>query len=396
MRKIAMTFIIILSALPLSAEYLFLTDGSIIQGRVVSETQSEVNFRSDDDREARIYPREQVIRVHYTEMSFNRIYLQLHSGESMSVFLVGEDRRSYTFRNELYKPEEFNVARADVLSISERNPSGLRGEAGYTEVRIEWIPPGETMRRFRIYIKKDGEDEFTHTGTAGSRSSVYRISGLDRDTKYRLYVTGLDSTGEETPPSRSIEITTLSPDDPGPEFTIKFEYHFGRLTFTPAVIMPLGTFGDMASPGYGGFVSFTLSDLMFKNFSAGIEAGYFYMPGNDSFKTEHSSADSFQLIPFGFKAGYNFSLTENLTLKPAITAGAAYFDMRYKAFDKGEGAAADNALKGFDPMVKSSLSVDWNIGRQIFLGLSGGYGMLFEDNENLSFAYGGLNIGMRF
>jgi len=395
-RKLTLAFIVILSALPLSAEYLFITDGSIIKGRVMNETRAGVTFRSDEDRTTRTYPRNRVMRVHYTEMSFNRIYLQLHSGESMSVFLVGEDRTTYTFRRELYKPEEFIIPRAEVLSISERNPSGLRGEAGYSEIRIAWLPPRETMRRFRVYIKKEGEDEFTRAGTAGSRSSIHRISGLERNTIYSIYLTGVDDSGEETPSSNTIKIATLKPDDPAPEFTILFEYHFGRLTFTPAVILPLGTFGDMAAPGYGGFVSFTFTDLIFKNLSAGIEAGYFYMQGNNSFKTEHSSADSFQLIPFGIKAGYNFELTDKLTIKPAITAGAAYFDMRYRAFDKGMGDSADNALKGIDPMVKLSLSFDWYITPQVFIGFNGGYGILFEEAENLSFIYSGLNMGMRF
>lgn len=388
--------IFILSAIPLSAEYLFLTDGSIIEGRLINETPARVTFRSDENRAVKTYPRNQVIRVHYTEMSFNRIFLQLHNGKTMSVFLVGEDRTTYTFRYELYKPEEFIVPRAHVLSISERNPSGLRGEAGYNEIRIAWFAPRENMKRFRIYMKKEGEDEFKQAASAGSRSSIYRIPGVDRDTKYHLYVTGVDDSGEETPPSNTIQVTTLKPDDLRPEFTIKFEYDTSRLTITPSLILPLGTFGDMASPGYGALISYTLTNFLFTNISAGIESGYFYIPGDDSFETEQSGVDSFQLVPFGLKAAYMLEFSDKLTIKPSLTAGGAFFDMKYKAFDIDAGAGGDNAISGFDPMLKISISADWYIGQQIFLGLNLGYGILFEKGENLSFICTGFNMGMRF
>ncbi len=203
---------IILAALfcaaPLSAEYLFLTDGSIIGGSIISETVTAVVFRSARDKKVTRYPRTNVMRVLYTELNMGRLYVQMKSGDNMLLFMVDEDRTTYTFRKELYKPEELKLERADVLFVAERNPSKLIGKADYTSIEIEWYPPFDEMKYYNIYIKNKKEDPFIVAGTSSKKS--FHLKNLKGNTKYLISVTGVDKNKEETPHSNLLEISTLN------------------------------------------------------------------------------------------------------------------------------------------------------------------------------------------
>ena len=126
-RKAVFVLIVFFASIPLAAEYLFLTDGSIVEGRILSETRTVVTFRSAEDGTVTRYPRADVMRVLYTEINMGRVFVQMRTGEVHRVFMVDEDRTTYTFRHELYEPEEFTVNRADVLFMAERNPTALKG-----------------------------------------------------------------------------------------------------------------------------------------------------------------------------------------------------------------------------------------------------------------------------
>jgi hypothetical protein len=43
-----------------------------------------------------------------------------------------------------------------------------------------------------------------------------------------------------------------------------------------------------------------------------------------------------------------------------------------------------------------SLNAGWNISKNLFLGINGGYGMLFEKDAVLRFAVTGMEMGWRF
>jgi fibronectin type 3 domain-containing protein len=197
----------------LSAEHLFLKDGSIIKGKVINETVNEVIF-SDEQKKVSGYPRGKVLRVLYTELNMGKIYVQMKTGKNFRGYMVDEDQNSYTFRNIINKPEEFTVKRADVLFVAERNPSGLNGESSYTDIALNWFPPYDKMKYFNIYLKKPKDVKFVIADT--SRSNSYKLTGLNSNTKYSIKVTGVDDTGTETLPSNEITISTLnrSPNKP--------------------------------------------------------------------------------------------------------------------------------------------------------------------------------------
>jgi hypothetical protein len=91
----------------------------------------------------------------------SRLYIQLKDGESMRAFMVDEDHTSYVLRKELNDPTEFRLERSKVLFMAERNPSGLKGTAGYTDIRLKWLPSYDEMEHYNIYVKTGGVEEFS-------------------------------------------------------------------------------------------------------------------------------------------------------------------------------------------------------------------------------------------
>ena len=219
-KRILIAVIVLFVTLPLSAEYLFLNDGSIIKGRIIAETPGRITFRSDEDKKVTRYPRADVMRVLYTEINMGRVYVQLRTGEVHRVFMVDEDRTTYTFRKKLYEPEEFKVKRENVLFMAERNPTGLTGgEPEVDRIELEWLPSFEDMRYYNVYYKKKGED---YGDPQKSRDEKYTLRGLDSNTEYTVKVTGYAGSGDETTASNEFTFVTANrPPDSPPGFTIK-------------------------------------------------------------------------------------------------------------------------------------------------------------------------------
>lgn len=462
-KKSFISLIILFASYPLSAESLFLTDGSIIKGNVISETASEVSFRDEQKKVVR-YPRRRVMRVLYTELDMSKIYVQKKNGENMKVYRVDEDRETYTFRNEINKPEEFLVKRDDVLFVAARNPSGLKGKPGYTDIDLEWYLPYDKMEYFNIYYKKKKEDKYSIAGRANTNK--FQMKELSGNTKYLFIITGVDDTADETSPSNEIQISTLNSEPSAPAglkvvssekggaivkwkaaqdsdgAVVKYRIYIIKndkkeiagetsetsftvsdmsavdnvmvtavddggaesgkpiessgLYISPAAIYPIGSFSDLGGIGYGGMMSFMANDFFFNGFTAGLESGYFYIPGKNSIQTSGQNIHRFHLVTAGVKTGYKFKFTENLFFMPAITLGGAYYDLSYTSRDILTLADTEKSSKNLDPIAAGSLSIDYNISDSFFMGLSTRYGVLIEKSKLFQFASCEINFGMRF
>ena len=92
--------IILFNIIPLSAESIFLKDGSIIDGTIISDGASSVMVRLAD-RKTKQIPRSEIMRILYTELKMGKIYIQKRDGKGIVAYMVDEDRESYTFRMEL-------------------------------------------------------------------------------------------------------------------------------------------------------------------------------------------------------------------------------------------------------------------------------------------------------
>jgi len=199
--------------IPLSAEYVFLKDGSIVEGTITSDSASSVTVRTKDNKTRQI-PRGSIMRLLYTELYMGKVYVQKTDGKNVVCYMVDEDRESYTFRKELYNPEEFKLRRDQVLFMARGNPSGLEGEVDTDSAELKWFPPYNPVKKYRVYIKGPGDKAYRVADETGSKSLT--IKKLKSNTKYFLYVTALDSSGDESLPSNELTLVTknLPPDKP--------------------------------------------------------------------------------------------------------------------------------------------------------------------------------------
>lgn len=208
-RKIFLLTVILVfsSVMPSMAEYVFLNDGSIIQGEVIKDTPSQVVVRDKDKKKLTI-ERKDIMRILYSELYLGKIYVQKTDGKNEICYMVDEDRESYTFRRNLYKPEEFTLKRDQVLFMARGNPSALEGEADTNSIELKWFPPYNAVKKYRLYIKGPDNADFIVAGETGSRS--YEVEDLKSHTKYQFYVTAIDEAGDESLPSNEFTITTLN------------------------------------------------------------------------------------------------------------------------------------------------------------------------------------------
>lgn len=207
-------FLLIFSPALLWAEYIFLKDGKIIKGSITDDLPGAVVARVAGKRKR--IRRSNIVRILYTELKMGKVYIRKRDGTKVIAFIVDEDRESYTCRKVLFSPEEFRLMRSDVLFIAEKNPSGLKGEAGFTEAELSWFPPYERVKVYNVYAKTHKKDEYKKiASTSGKHISVKRLKS---NTEYYFIVKSVDSEDYESFPSNEFKLKTknippLPPDD---------------------------------------------------------------------------------------------------------------------------------------------------------------------------------------
>jgi len=215
--KILTASILLLFALSVQsyAEFIFLTNGLIIEGTITGDATNYITVRTKDKKTEKIN-RSHIMRILYTEFKMSRVYIQKRDGEGLVAFLVDEDRTTYTFRKDLYKPEEFTIKREEVLFMAEKNPSGLKGEADTTSVRLTWLPPYDAVKKYNIYISEKKGTGYVLADSSRGKSAT--IKNLKSNTAYYFIVKSVDAEDYESGPSNELMIKTLN--RPPDKFTI--------------------------------------------------------------------------------------------------------------------------------------------------------------------------------
>jgi len=206
----------------LFGEYVFMKDGQIREGTIIAENAASVVLRTAE-KKREVIPRRDIMRLLYTELYMGRVYVQKADGKGIVGYMVDEDRKTYTFRKELYRPEEFTLKREEVLFIARRNPSGLQGEAETDRIRLKWQPPYNQVDTYKIYLKGPADPKFRVLDDTGSRR--FTVEDLKSNTEYMLYVTAVAREGDESMPSNEITVKTKNIPPPAPE---NVRVHDGR------------------------------------------------------------------------------------------------------------------------------------------------------------------------
>jgi hypothetical protein len=196
------------------SEYLFKKDGSIIHGKITRENAKSVTIKAASGPAAQV-ERSDIMRILYTELYMGKVYIRLTTGKVLDGYMVDEDQTTYTFRKELYQPEEFTLPRSKVMFLVRSNPTDLEAKADRRYIALKWSAPFVQPKSYNIYARAASEKEFKVVGT--SRSTNYRITGLRSNTPFKLYVTAVDREDKETLPSDEISVTTLNAPPTAPE-----------------------------------------------------------------------------------------------------------------------------------------------------------------------------------
>ena len=162
-------FFFMMMSTSLFAEYVFLKDGSIVKCKIETETTASITARMPDGKQMTFNPKN-VIRILYTELYMGKIFVNKTDGTVLEVYMVDEDQTTYTFRKDLYKPQEFTVKRDEVLFTTRKNPSGLTGTAKNDRIEITWKAPYTPIKNYKIYFKST--DAYKLYGESSSASAT--------------------------------------------------------------------------------------------------------------------------------------------------------------------------------------------------------------------------------
>ncbi|HOD15411.1 MAG TPA: hypothetical protein PLA65_05245 [Spirochaetota bacterium] len=207
--KSAIILIILLAgAICAHAEYVFLRDGSIHQGKIINDTAAVVTMQLKNGT-VKAFTRNNIIRILYTDIYMGKHFIRLNTGEMLEAYQVDEDSETYTFRRELNKAEEFTVKRSNVLFMTRTNPTGLEARPNLSEIRLTWLAPFQTPRSYVVYIKERKEDQYKPAGKTTQRR--FTAKGLATKKTYFFIVTAIGADGNESVPSNEIQIRTNLP-----------------------------------------------------------------------------------------------------------------------------------------------------------------------------------------
>ncbi len=134
----------------LLSENIFLKDGRIINGSITGDAAKSITVRKADGK-SEVISRDNILRILYTELAMGKIHVQMRDGSNFEAFIVDEDQKSFTFRKVLLSPDELKVDRSDILFISERNPSGLKGTPDTGSIELSWFPPYNPVKHYLVY-----------------------------------------------------------------------------------------------------------------------------------------------------------------------------------------------------------------------------------------------------
>ncbi|HSV97581.1 MAG TPA: hypothetical protein VLM75_11710 [Spirochaetota bacterium] len=123
----------------LFAESVFLKDGSIVEGNIAKETDTEIQITLKT-KEQRSLPRRDVLRTVYHDEYRQLRYIHLLNGDVLEGYIVDEDRESYTYRKDLASNKENRVAKTKVDFVSKNRVAARAGKDG-AEKREEKVAP---------------------------------------------------------------------------------------------------------------------------------------------------------------------------------------------------------------------------------------------------------------
>ncbi len=123
MRKFAITLALLALTVSLPAEIIYMNDGQVIRGTIVSEGTDTITVRTE--YQTRTIFRRHVTRIMYGERDMEPIYFLMRDGRLINGFLVDQDSRKVVYRKTKDSPEEFTLLKEDISQMSAKEITPL-------------------------------------------------------------------------------------------------------------------------------------------------------------------------------------------------------------------------------------------------------------------------------
>jgi fibronectin type 3 domain-containing protein len=235
---------------------------------------------------------------------------------------------------------------------------------------VEWkaaTDPDGTVVKYNINKLNIYKKEFL------GDSKETNFNATEKIPAYKILVSAVDDKGAESPPLYAIMLP---------------------LSFTPGVVFPLEKFGFMYNVGFGGMLSFSARNLFFYNFEGGVSLGFYYLPGKDLQDEKNKKYNDFMLVPAYLYAGYNIGIAAGFCLKPVISIGGAYLDVKYFDRNKTISEGRDIHMQIFEISFKAGITAEYRFENSLSVTLGCEYGAIIEKSGLLHFIV--LNAGISY
>ena len=196
-------FAIFLSAaVPLKADFLFLGDGSIIEGSIVQQKAMSVTVRKKKDGRLLTISGYEILRIRQKNIWTEHRWLRSKDGVVYHAFIVDESSSSWCIRRDISSAVEVTVPKDGSVFLNGDAPPAVSTAIPKTgAAELSWDGKGE----YRIYCRKKGED-YRYAGH--SASGNISVQGLKGSSQYEAVMTRLLPDGVESVPSEPVQFTT--------------------------------------------------------------------------------------------------------------------------------------------------------------------------------------------
>ncbi len=184
---------------PVKAAWLFKTDGSIIEGKIIRQTATRVTIKMKEGG-VRTIEGNDILRIREKNVVKKEVYLHIRSdGSLIQSNIVDETALKIITRKSIASPDEVAYKKEDVIIAEKRQSCVIEGIAGSNDISLEWNR-SENDRTYMIYTAKEG-----HSFVCVDRTDreQYIIKGLSGSTVYDVMIGIIDSEGtfrvSETP-----------------------------------------------------------------------------------------------------------------------------------------------------------------------------------------------------
>jgi hypothetical protein len=144
----------------IKAEAVFMNDGSIIEGKVIRDTDKIISIKPQAGP-VRDIQRKDLIRVLYSDDYKNKVYIYKLDDTMVEGYIVYEDRINYTIRENLVSANELSLSKDKVNYISKKKTT-----PAVIEKKVEVVKVVEVEKVNETPAEKPAEEK-------------YRIFGMD-------------------------------------------------------------------------------------------------------------------------------------------------------------------------------------------------------------------------